>query len=91
MSWATLLVTVLPLLVAWKLYSLTSKRLAYDLHKIPSPPGWPLLGNIGQLYGTNNMARVSVMLTAVSAMCLNQQKFAFVNQPHSLQVELNAC
>ena len=58
MSYTTVLITILPVLLGWKFYSYVKRRSAYDLHKVPAPPGWPLLGNIGQLYRSDHMHRV---------------------------------
>ena len=48
MFWTVLATTLLVSLVTRTLW----RRWRYDLHKVPSPPGWPLLGNtLDFLYG----------------------------------------
>ena len=33
----------------------TRSKLLYDLHKIPGPPGWPLLGNAIDVVGSRSL------------------------------------
>ena len=56
-----ILPAVVSLLVAalsWTIWTTSRTRLAYDLHKIPGPPAWPLVGNLNQVAGSSYLHKV---------------------------------
>lgn len=51
-------VSALAAAVGWITWTSTKARLSYDLHKIPGPPAWPLVGNLGGILGSSYMHKV---------------------------------
>ncbi|DBA70409.1 TPA: hypothetical protein ACH3X2_011822 [Trebouxia sp. C0005] len=49
--WPLLMVAVLAGMVGFWVWSVVRQTMLFDLHKIPSPPGWPLLGNLADAIG----------------------------------------
>ena len=52
-GWFLLFGSVLAGAAGFFIYSIARRRLLYDLHKIPGPGGWPLLGNALDMLGPN--------------------------------------
>jgi len=49
--WPLLVAAVLAGMFGFWTWSVVRQRLLFDLHKIPSPPRWPLLGNLAGAIG----------------------------------------
>ena len=52
-GWLLLVGSVLAGAAGFCICSILRRRLLYDLHKIPGPAGWPLLGNALDMLGPN--------------------------------------
>ena len=51
-------VSLLAVALSWIIWTTTRARLAYDLHKIPGPPAWPLIGNLNKVAGSSYLHKV---------------------------------
>jgi H+/Cl- antiporter ClcA len=52
--WTLLLWSLLAGAAGFVIWRFARSRLLYDLHKIPGPVGWPLLGNTLEITGSNS-------------------------------------
>lgn len=53
--WLVLFGSLLACAAGLFVYSLGRSRLLYDLHNIPGPAGWPLLGNLSEIIGSKSL------------------------------------
>lgn len=56
-----ILLAVVSLLVAaltWIAWIRVGAGLVYDLHKVPGPPAWPLIGNLNKIAGSSYLHKV---------------------------------
>ena len=49
--WALVAAALLAAVAGYTAWRTVTKRLLYDLHKIPGPPGWPVLGSLPDMIG----------------------------------------
>lgn len=64
MIWLPLAVSVLAAAVALITWNSVKARLAYDIHKIPGPPAWPIIGNLDKVAGSSYLHKVSTGCSA---------------------------
>ena len=58
MSFVTIFTVLLAGVAAWGLVAMAKGRLLYDMHNIPGPRAWPLIGNLGEILGTAHLHKV---------------------------------
>ena len=51
-GWLVLVCSLLAGAAGFCIFNIARSRLLYDLHKIPGPAGWPLLGNALDVIGS---------------------------------------
>ena len=76
MALLTIVATVLAGFTAWQLWTFTKARIWYDMHKVPGPRAWPVLGNLGEVTGTSSFHKVYVQW-------LTQGSFASILGPQA--------
>lgn len=60
MNVATTIAILLAGVVAWCLWTFAKDRILYDMHKIPGPAAWPVIGNLGEILGTAHLHKVDL-------------------------------
>ena len=65
------------------IFNIGRKRLLYDLHKIPGPAGWPLLGNALDVIGSKILHhhQVGGKSSVTSAPRLHYSGYPFTQEP----------
>ena len=76
---SVLLASIFACLAAWVLWSSLSKRRRHDLHKVPGPSPWPVVGNLPDILGAKGLqlhkvreacrARIDLQLETVCSDC----------------------
>ena len=58
--------SILAGLVSWHLWVRAQRARRYDIKKIPGPKQLPFIGNLGAVFGSSNVHRVSLELNTAA-------------------------